>query len=53
MSSKNRVTHKKGPAARTKKSRRKHPADLLDVFKSSLLAGFNGKSGHKGRRGGE
>lgn len=53
MSGKNRVTVKKGPAARTKKSRRKLPADLLDVVKSSLLPTFNGKRGHKDRRGKE
>lgn len=41
MSGKNRVTHKKGPAVRKKKSRRGSvQAQLLDVFKSSLLAGL-------------
>jgi hypothetical protein len=52
MSGKNRVTHKKGPAARQKKARRGSvQAQLLSVFKSSLLAGLPPRQRAKLSRG--
>jgi len=54
MSSKNRVTHKKGPSFRSKKSHgRRIQSELLDTLKPSLLAGLGQTRGSKVRRGKE